>query len=234
MNADIASLQEIEIINIEGRDKEIDAMAATLAKHIMKMPDKNDVEYVAVIYVDQSGQLKESGLHTSATHRGAPLSDAVQATPGYASVVAIVQNHPRRLVEDSPVQDVASQIERMPSDNDWNIARNQFKGRTDATHYILGPDDRLRKYPFAEMQHWEHQNDPQKFRRPQHRPRFGEEIDIPQALPADERAPGATPPGDAPEKASGSQQTQTGMLFDRLMDSAARGDADGMRAISQQ
>lgn len=101
-------------------------------------------------------------------------------------------------------------------------------------HYILGPDDRLRKYPFAEMRHWDDQNDPQKFRRSHYRPRFGEEIDIPQAVPANEPAPGTRQTVGAPDKAPGSPQTQAGMLFDRMMDAAARGDSDGMRGISQQ
>lgn len=126
------------------------------------------------------------------------------------------------------------EIEKLPSNGDWNIARKQFEDRSDVTHYILGPDDRFRKYPFSEIDHWDRLNDPPRIDRFQRRFKAGEEIEIPQAMPVEAQSLDAKPPDAAPEKISGSTQTQATMLFDRLMDAAMRGDADGMRGISQQ
>ncbi len=178
---------------------EIDAMAGRLARNIMQMPDKDRSEYVAVVYRDESGQLKSTDLHTSGSHAGAPLSDAVAQTPGYASIVAIVHNHPIALVTESPYRELSMEIEKLPSNNDWNIARKKFEGRTDVTHYVLGPDDHFRKYPFSEIDHWDRLNDPPRIDHFQRRFKAGEEVDIPQTLPADEPAPDTKPVARNPQ-----------------------------------
>lgn len=100
--------------NVIADKDRIDAMASRLAREIMEKPNKGQSEYVAVIFVDDSGQLKSSTLHSSGDFSRAPLGRAMQEAPDRSSIVAIVHSHPQGLVDASRAPEISAQVEKCP------------------------------------------------------------------------------------------------------------------------
>lgn len=136
-------------------------LAKDLARQIDAKKDHEKVEYVAVVYKD-GDELKTTQLFSKGSYNSAPLSDAIAAAGGKDKVLAVVHNHTQKNVDMQFDKSTAQAMERLPSsrphdkDNpaDWDVARKQFGDRTDVAYYLLDPKDKLRRYDYADREHW--------------------------------------------------------------------------------
>ncbi len=196
--------QEIETL-ATGLAEDIRTKDGTLNK---KGQLETKVEYVGVVYRGDDGKLHVTQLYTSNDTSRAPLGDAIKEAGGADRVVAVVHNHPQAHVEKLARADptVSESDQRkgnmLPSEGDWNIAEQQFKKRTDVTYYLLTPDDKLLKYPYAEHAKWdrEREGNPLQKARGNYDPDFGQEVELPSKRPARQETP-------KPDQASPQSQT---------------------------
>lgn len=136
-------------------------LAKDLARQLEAKKDHEKVEYVAVVYKD-GDELKTTQLFSKGSYNSAPLSDAIAAAGGKDKVLAVVHNHTQKNVDMQFDKSTAQAMERLPSsrphdkDNpaDWDVARKQFGDRTDVAYYLLDPKDKLRRYDYADREHW--------------------------------------------------------------------------------
>lgn len=136
-------------------------LAKQLARQIVAKPDHTAAEYVAVVYRD-GDELKATPLYTTGNPSSAPLDRAIIAAGGKENVVAVVHNHTQKNAEAS--LDAAATLKRdeLPSsrpDNkrqpgDWDVAKNLFGDRTDVAYYLIDPNDKLRRYDYADREAW--------------------------------------------------------------------------------
>lgn len=136
-------------------------LAKQLAREIKAEKDHRDVEYVGVVY--RSGdELKTTRLHSIGSPNSAPLSKAIAEAGGADNVLAVVHNHTQKNVDTQPDKSTAQKMEEMPSSRphekkapaDWDAARNAFGERSDVAYYLLDPKDKLRRYDYADREHW--------------------------------------------------------------------------------
>lgn len=132
-----------------------------LARQIEAKTDHAKVEYVAVVY-RSGGELRTTELFSKGSYNSAPLSQAVAAAGGADNVLAVVHNHTKKNVEMQFDQSSALSHERLPSSRphdpknpaDWDAAQNAFGSRSDVAYYLLDPEDKLRRYDYADREHW--------------------------------------------------------------------------------
>lgn len=158
-------------------------LAIALAQEIRARGNHDKVEYVAAIYRD-GDTLRATELFTENNHFRADAAPAIAAAGGADRVVALVHNHPMEIVRRADNQPDTLAANRLPSENDWNSARAQFGERSDASLFVLGPDDRLRRYEYEDRQRWVREVVPGPFDRDGYNPRPGPTIDLP-ALPVE-------------------------------------------------
>ncbi|MEI2432173.1 hypothetical protein RDV84_07870 [Lysobacter yananisis] len=167
----------------------IDALASEVTHRILSQPDYKQNEYVAVLYRDDSGELKATPLFGTGHTDRAPLGRALAAAGGNDRVVGVVHNHPPSIVATASTsdQDEARDINKLPSDNDWSGARKVFSDRDDVTYYLLGPDMALRKYDYQDNAAWDRKNDHEHWDRNRSRFETGPQLQVEPA--PDPRAP---------------------------------------------
>lgn len=167
-----------------GLAEEIRAKHGTLNK---KGKLETSVEYVGVVYRDKEGTLRVTELHTINDTSKAPLGDAIKEAGHADRVVAVVHNHPETHVDkvtaENPGASESDQRKnnKLPSKDDWENAEKKFGDRTDVTYYLLTPDDRLLKYPYAERKDWDREREGDRFQkaRGNYNPDFGQEVELP-------------------------------------------------------
>ncbi|MFK3650577.1 XVIPCD domain-containing protein [Lysobacter enzymogenes] len=136
-------------------------LAKQLARAIMGKDDYTRAEYVGVVY-RSGGELKVTTLSTQGSHFKAPLGLAIAEAGGADNVVAVVHNHPKKNAESQFDPSAALKLDEFPSsrpgkkDNpgDWDNAQKLFGERTDVTYYLLDPNDKLRRYDYADREKW--------------------------------------------------------------------------------
>lgn len=136
-------------------------LAKDLARQIEAKKDHEKVEYVAVVYKD-GNELKTTQLFSKGSYNYAPLSDAIAAAGGKDKVLAVVHNHTQKNVDMQFDKSTAQAMEQLPSSRphdknnpaDWDAAQTAFGDRTDVAYYLLDPKDKLRRYDYADREHW--------------------------------------------------------------------------------
>lgn len=136
-------------------------LAKQLARQIVEKADHTAAEYVAVVYRD-GNELRTTQLYTTGNPFSAPLDRAILAAGGEENVVAVVHNHTKKNAESS--LDAAATLKRdeLPSSRpgdkkrpgDWDAAENLFGDRTDVAYYLLDPNDKFRRYDYADRETW--------------------------------------------------------------------------------
>jgi len=136
-------------------------LAKQLAREITGKEDHKRAEYVAVVY--RSGdELKVTTLFTQGSHFNAPLGLAIAEAGGAGNVVAVVHNHPKKNAESQFDPSAALKLDEFPSSRpdkkhnpgDWDNAEKLFGERTDVAYYLLDPNDKLRRYDYADRETW--------------------------------------------------------------------------------
>ncbi|MBN7138290.1 hypothetical protein A7A76_04205 [Lysobacter enzymogenes] len=181
-------------------------LAKQLALEIVGKEDHKRAEYVAVVY--RSGdELKVTSLFTQGSHFKAPLGKAIAEAGGADNVVAVVHNHPKKNAESQFAPSAALKLDELPSSRpnqnnnpgDWDHAQKLFANRTDVAYYLLDPNDKLRRYDYADRETWIREAQPPP---PIEASRGGKNyrpapaIDLQPALPSPE------PPATAPPQPS--------------------------------
>lgn len=136
-------------------------LAKDLSRQIEAKEDHKKVEYVAVVYKD-GDELKTTALFSTGSYNSAPLSQAIAAAGGKDNVLAVVHNHTQKNVDMQFDKSTAQAMEQLPSSRpndkknpaDWDAAQTAFGDRTDVAYYLLDPKDKLRRYDYADREHW--------------------------------------------------------------------------------
>lgn len=129
-----------------------DAKAAELARAIIAKANHRSAEYLAFIYRDDHGVLRASELF-GGTGAGVIVNFEALGFP-VANIVAVVHNH-----DDFEYgQNYASeQLNRVPSQNDWNTADNLVAHGADASKlsfYLLDTADAFREFNYVDKAIW--------------------------------------------------------------------------------
>lgn len=211
---------------IDGEDRRVQELAIELAQAIRARSDHDKVEYVAAIYRD-GDTLRATELFTENNHFRADAAPAIAAAGGADRVVGLVHNHPMEIVRLADNQPDTLAANRLPSENDWNSARAQFGERTDASLFVLGPDDRLRRYEYEDRQRWVREVVPGPFDRGGYNPRPGPTIELPALRVERESAPA----GGQEDRggAAGPAPTAAGLVDPR----AGRLHAEARQAVAE-
>ncbi len=131
----------------------IQELAAGLGRDILDRADHRRAESVGVVYRD-GDTLRVTQLYSSGHVDQAPLGDAIRAAGGASNVVAVVHNHPYAIGETGNAEpNDTRKANMLPSANDWNRSAREF-GQRDVPLFIVGPDDRLRRYESADREQW--------------------------------------------------------------------------------
>ncbi|WP_394537872.1 hypothetical protein PRJ39_18035 [Lysobacter enzymogenes] len=136
-------------------------LAKQLALQIKDKEDHTRAEYVAVVYRDGTN-LKTTPLYTKADPFAAPLGEAIKAAGGADNVLAVVHNHTRENAKLSTAPEATLKRDELPSSRphsksrpgDWDTAKDLFGDRGDVTYYLLDPQDKLRRYDYADREAW--------------------------------------------------------------------------------
>ncbi|MGH8079458.1 MAG: XVIPCD domain-containing protein, partial [Lysobacter sp.] len=136
-------------------------LAKDLARQIEAKKDHRDAEYVAVVY-RSGGELKMTQLHTIGSAFSAPLQKAIDEAGGADNVLAVVHNHTQKNAEKSFDKSATLKHDELPSSRphdkslpaDWDAAQARFGDRTDVAYYLLDPNDKLRRYDYADREVW--------------------------------------------------------------------------------
>jgi hypothetical protein len=136
-------------------------LAKNLAMQIEAEKDHRKVEYVGVVYKD-GDELKTTRLFSTGSYNSAPLDQAIAAAGGKGNVLAVVHNHTQKNVDMQFDKSTAQAMEQLPSSRpndeknpaDWDAAQMAFGDRTDVAYYLLDPKDKLRRYDYADREHW--------------------------------------------------------------------------------
>lgn len=158
--------------------REVDAHASEITRRIAQEPNRDQQEFVAIIYNDAQGSLRSTELFTSGSYQSAPVGKAIIAAGGLENVVGVVHNHPSKLAWDAENKDEALFINCMPSDGDWKTGRQMFGDRKDITYYVSGPDHVLRKYDYADNAKWDRLNEPVQRGKAHREPTLGEVVPL--------------------------------------------------------
>lgn len=145
-------------------DRNVDSLAQQVANEINAISDSNEREYGAVIYINDSGELKRSSLTPGQTVAEAIAAglDAPETRIGIPSdlgsgrILAVIHSHPD--VGYSNSQDIDN---RYPSNNpgqngDYQTfnalvaSDSRFSNTAEFSQYILGPDGVLREFNASE------------------------------------------------------------------------------------
>lgn len=174
--------------------QQVQDLAIRAAQDIKLQSDYTAAEYVCAIYRD-GDTLRATPLYTEHKDFQVDIRSAIQAAGGADNVVALVHNHPQAIVDRSSNQADTLKANRLPSQNDWNSARGQFGDRTDVSLFVLDPDDKFRRYDYADRDRWLREVTPNRFDRDGYNPRPSATIDVPERSATDPvpRQPGAQP-----------------------------------------
>ena len=179
-------------------------LAKRLALEIKSKSDHGRAEYVAVVYRD-SGELKTTPLYTKGDPFAAPLGDAIKAAGGVENVAAVVHNHTRENARQSFDAAATLKLDELPSSRprnkalpgDWDIAQSLFANRTDVAYYLLDPNDKLRRYDYADREAWIREAQPPT---PIEASRGGKNYRPAPAIDMQPALPSPEPPATAPSK----------------------------------
>lgn len=136
-------------------------LAKQLALEIKNKDDHTKAEYVAVVY-REGAELKTTPLYTKADPFAAPLGESIKAAGGVGNVLAVVHNHTKENARLSADPEATLKRDELPSSRpyakgrpgDWDTAKDLFGDRSDVAYYLLDPQDKLRRYDYADREAW--------------------------------------------------------------------------------
>lgn len=79
---------------------QVAVVAAKIAREIYAMPDRDHVEYGAIIYRDTDGVIKHTPL-TRGTASSLPEGVSIAGTPGWGSALGLIHSHPALLYNEA-------------------------------------------------------------------------------------------------------------------------------------
>lgn len=121
-----------------------------------------EVEYLGLIYRD-GNELKITRLYSSNDPSRVENSRAFGDAGGVENVVGVVHNHPYAHVEimrdgrngGQPVpQETAERANRLPSEGDWRMVKENFDGRKDVSLFIFDHESKLRAFDTEARSKW--------------------------------------------------------------------------------
>lgn len=120
-----------------------DALAVK-AMPLIRAQDFRNREYGVMIYRDNSGTVRMTGLVTGTARQ--TTFNFTELGIARSSVIGVVHNHPEKVFSSNPIE---AQINLNPSAGDWETADQLVIDGVDSMElqlYVLGPDNVMRQF----------------------------------------------------------------------------------------